>query len=155
MSFTDEEILSQLQKTADGEYITPETELWQIDPGAWRVDNVFSFQQVDDHPIFSSEAAAKRSIRDDSQVAADQCEHVKSLTGCLTELLAATRSALPEQRLKDLESHIVGMQVRAENDAILIKQQAAQIKSLQDTVSYYKAAPDDQRDYTGDESYLV
>ena len=111
MSFTDEEILSQLQKTEDGEYITPETELWQIDPGAWRVDNVFSFQRLDDHPIFSSEAAAERSIRDDSQVAADQYE----------------------QRLKDLESHIVGMQVKAENDARLI-QQLVGWRSLQDAL---------------------
>lgn len=100
MKFTDEEILAQLEKTADGEYITPQTELWQIDPegmieegGAWRVDNVFSYQRLDDDPVFSSQAAAKRSIRDASQVAADQYEHVKNLVGCLAEWLTAVTSA--------------------------------------------------------------
>jgi len=121
MSFTDEEILSQLEKTADGEYITPQTDLWQIDPqgmiedgNAWRVDNVYSYQRLVDYPVFSSEAAAKRSIRSAEQMAAD--------------------------RITDLESHIVGMQVKAESDQKLIKQQVAQIKSLKDTVHEQRAA---------------
>ena len=228
MSFTDEEILAQLLKTADGEYITPQTELWQIDPegmieegGAWRVDNVFSYQRLDDYPVFSSQAAAKRSIRDASQVAADQYEHVKNLVGCLAELLAAVTSAghwsndgesytfygdthghifiesiieklkladelldtdghvsfveqVPSRvitmgaepairktpltpslsepwhndadlaRIKDLESHIVGRQVKAESREKLIKQQVAHSKSLQEALHEARAALDDE-----------
>jgi cephalosporin hydroxylase len=118
MSFTPEEILSQLEKTEDGEYITPQTELWQIDPesmvedgNAWRVDNVYSYQRLVDYPVFSSEAAAKRSIRSAER---------------------SIRSA--EQRIKDLESHIVGLQGKAESDAKLIKQQVDQIKALLDAL---------------------
>jgi hypothetical protein len=111
MSFTPEEILSQLEKTEDGEYITPQTVLWQIDPeerigtdNPWRVDTVYSYQRLVDYPVFSSEVAAKLSLRS------------------------------AEQRIKDLESHIVGMQVKAESDAKLIKQQVDQIKALQEAL---------------------
>jgi len=206
MSFTDAEILSQLEKTEDGEYITPQTELWQIDPqsmiedgNAWRVDNNYSYQRLVDFPVFSSEAAAKRSIRDASQVVADQYEHVRNLACHLAELLAAVTSAghwsndgesytmygdtyhpsliesiveqlqcvddllddeehvslakqvsepvvraepaeADTQRIKDLESHIVGMQVKAESDLKIIKQKTDQIKALQEALHEQRAA---------------
>ena len=206
MKPTPEEILAQLDRTEDGEYITPQTNLWQIDPkgkisggSAWRVDRSWSFQKRDGYLLFSSEAAALRSVRSASETAA---EDMKSLVSTLAELLTVVTSAghwsndgesytmygdtyhpsliesiveqlqcvddllhdeghvslakqvpgrtvrvepeidpairktpfatlLPAgwhneadtQRIKDLESHVVGLQMKAESDLKIIEQQ--------------------------------
>jgi hypothetical protein len=97
MKLTPEEILAQLDRTEDGEYITPQTKLWQIDPkgkisggSAWRVDRSWSFQKRDGYLLFSSEEAALRSVRSASETAA---ENMKSLVSTLAELLTVVTSA--------------------------------------------------------------
>jgi hypothetical protein len=70
---------------------------------------------------------ALRAVREGMSVPKVEEPAVHSLT-------AGWHKETDQKRIKDLESHIVGMQVKAESDAKLIKQQVDQIKALRDAL---------------------
>jgi hypothetical protein len=59
-----QDIVDELDKTADGVPITPKTELWQAHPSwthPWLCSQAHSYRRDSDKPVYSTEEAAREA----------------------------------------------------------------------------------------------